>query len=103
MPDGEYQLGGFPVQVAHGRATANGVLAGSVLALDRALSNFIAFTGIQVETALPLLTRNPAAMTGFAECAGTLRVGQPANVVAINHAGHLQASIVRGRLHTSEA
>ena len=41
MPDGEYQLGGFPVQVANGRATARGVLAGSVLTLDRALSNFV--------------------------------------------------------------
>ena len=30
MPEGEYQLGGFPVQVANGRAMVNGVLAGSV-------------------------------------------------------------------------
>jgi N-acetylglucosamine-6-phosphate deacetylase len=42
MPDGEYQLGGLAVQVANGRAMARGVLAGSVLTLDRALTNFIA-------------------------------------------------------------
>ena len=40
MPDGEYQLGGFPVQVANGKAMARGVLAGSVLTLDRALDEF---------------------------------------------------------------
>src|SRR5271167_3795429 len=49
MPDGEYQLGGFAVQVANGRATAAGVLAGSVLTLDRALTNFVEFTGASLE------------------------------------------------------
>jgi len=101
MPDGEYQLGGFPVQVAHGRATANGVLAGSVLTLDRALSNFIAYSGALVETALPLLTRNPAAMTGFGDSVGTLQIGQPANLVAVDRAGRLLASILQGRLQTT--
>ena len=45
MPDGEYHLGGFAVQVANGKATLGDVLAGSVLTLDRALANFIGFTG----------------------------------------------------------
>ena len=49
MPDGEYQLGEITVQVANGRAMARGVLAGSVLTLDRALTNFVAFTGATVE------------------------------------------------------
>ena len=49
MPDGEYQLGGFAVQVANGSAMARGVLAGSVLTLDRALANFIRFTGAPLE------------------------------------------------------
>jgi N-acetylglucosamine-6-phosphate deacetylase len=60
MPDGEYQLGGFAVHVAQGRAMARGVLAGSVLTLDRALANFVAFTGATVEQGLRLLTANPA-------------------------------------------
>ncbi len=45
MPDGDYTLGGFAVQVKEGRAMARGVLAGSVLTLDHALANFVAFTG----------------------------------------------------------
>ena len=65
MPDGEYQLGGLAVQVANGKATAGGVLAGSVLTLDRALANFIEFTGAPLDQALRLLTANPAAMTGL--------------------------------------
>jgi N-acetylglucosamine-6-phosphate deacetylase len=98
MPDGEYMLGGFPVHVADGRATADGVLAGSVLTLDKALRNFVAFTGANVEDALPLLTRNPAAMSGFSDLAGGLRVGGPADLLALGEGGALVASVIRGRL-----
>jgi|SRR5580658_272951 N-acetylglucosamine-6-phosphate deacetylase len=98
MPDGEYQLGNFAVQVADGRATARGVLAGSVLTLDRALENFIRFTGATFDQALRLLTVNPAAMTGFQDDAGTIAVGRKANLVAIDENGKLVASIHNGEL-----
>jgi N-acetylglucosamine-6-phosphate deacetylase len=97
MPDGEYRLGGFAVQVANGRATANGVLAGSVLTLDRALANFIRFTGAPLELALRLVTVNPADLTGLGAQAGSLAVGQPANLVAVDAAGKLIASIIDGQ------
>jgi N-acetylglucosamine-6-phosphate deacetylase len=96
MPDGEYMLGEFAVQVANGRATANGVLAGSVLTLDRALKNFVSYTGATIESALPLVTQNPAAMTGFAADAGTIRIDGPANFVALDETGALLASVMRG-------
>ena len=98
MPDGEYQLGGFPVQVAKGRAMARGVLAGSVLTLDRALMNFVEYTGVAVDEALRLLTVNPATMTGFDGEAGSLEVGRTANLVAVDTAGRLVAAVLGGRL-----
>ena len=97
MPDGVYRLGGFAVQVANGRAMADGVLAGSVLTLDRAVANFVKFTGAPIEQALRLVTANPAAMTGFGDQAGSLAVGQPANLVAVDAAGKLVASIIDGK------
>jgi N-acetylglucosamine-6-phosphate deacetylase len=97
MPDGCYRLGGFEVQVADGRATVNGVLAGSVLTLDRALSNFIEFTGAPLEQALRLVTVNPIAMTGIRDQIGSLAAGQPANLVAVDEAGKLIASIRYGQ------
>ena len=100
MPDGTYQLGGFDVEVANGRAMANGVLAGSVLTLDRALRNFVAFTGATVEQGLRLMTANPAAMTGFSDRAGMLAVGGPAHLVAVDAAGELLASIHAGEALT---
>jgi N-acetylglucosamine-6-phosphate deacetylase len=96
MPDGEYQLGGFNVHVQDGRATARDVLAGSVLTLDRALFNFIKFTGASIEQALCLLSSNPAAMTGLAHRAGTLAPGKSANMTAIDSTGKLVASIIGG-------
>ncbi len=98
MPDGEYHLGGFAVQVAHGRATADGVLAGSVLTLDRALANFVRFTGATIEQSLPLLAANPATMTGFDNEAGTLAPGRSADLVVVNAKSELIASIVGGEL-----
>jgi N-acetylglucosamine-6-phosphate deacetylase len=97
MPDGEYQLGGFAVQVKDGRAMARGVLAGSVLTLDRALSNFVKFTGAGVEHGLRLLSKNPAAMTGLDHRAGFVIVGKSANLVAVDQQGKLVASIIGGQ------
>jgi len=98
MPDGEYQLGGFAVQVADGRATARGKLAGSVLTLDRALLNFMRYTGAPLVDALPMLTSNPAAMTGLNSITGSLGEGGLANLVALDDSGGLLGSIVNGRL-----
>jgi N-acetylglucosamine-6-phosphate deacetylase len=96
MPDGEYLLGNFPVQVANGRAMIHGVLAGSVLTLDRALSNFVKFAGAPLKDALRLLTANPATMTGFQDQVGVLAVGRTANMVAVDGSGRLMASIRNG-------
>lgn len=96
MPDGEYKLGGFPVQVANGRAMIGNVLAGSVLTLDKALANFLKFTGATLEQGLRLMTVNPAAMTGFGEKAGSLKVGGPADFIAVDAKGKLVGSVIGG-------
>ncbi len=96
MPDGAYRLGEFTVQVSNGKATMGDVLAGSLLTLDRALENFVNFTGAPLDQALRLLTANPAAMTGLSETAFSLAPGQPANLVAVDASGKLVASILNG-------
>jgi N-acetylglucosamine-6-phosphate deacetylase len=96
MPDGEYQLGGFAVQVADGRATRDGVLAGSVLTLDRALANCVKFTGAAVDRALRAVTANPAEMVGLENMSGRVAVGRPANLVVLNAEAKLMATFVNG-------
>jgi len=97
MPEGKYVLGGFEVEVKDGRAMARGVLAGSVLTLDRALSNFVQFTGATVDQGLRLLTRNPAAMTGLDHRCGGIVAGRAANLVAVDEQGKLVESIIAGQ------
>jgi N-acetylglucosamine-6-phosphate deacetylase len=101
MPDGEYRLGGLAVQVANGRAMSGGVLAGSVLTLDRALQNFLAFTDATLDQGLRLLTVNPAKLTGLGAEAGSLAAGGAANLVAVGLDGTLAASFLNGRLVSS--
>jgi N-acetylglucosamine-6-phosphate deacetylase len=95
MPEGEYQLGGFAVQVANGRAMARGVLAGSVLTLDRALANLVAFADARVDEALRAVTANPALMIGETEV-GRIAAGGPANLVAVDAEGKLLGAVVGG-------
>ena len=102
MPDGEYQLGGMTVHVADRRATLPGnVLAGSVLTLDRALANFMEFTGAELEQALRLATSNPATMTGLQAQAGAVTVGAAANLIALDAKGRLAGSVIGGQLLSS--
>ena len=98
MPEGEYLLGGFPVQVANGKATANGVLAGSVLTLDRAVANFMAYTDAPIEAVLPLVTSNPAGMTGFPQASNPLSAGAAATFVVLDRSGKLLHSISNGKV-----
>jgi N-acetylglucosamine-6-phosphate deacetylase len=97
MPDGKYLLGGFEVQVVGNRAMAGDVLAGSVLTLDRALTNFMEFTGAPLEQALRLATVNPAVMTGLGDTVGSLAVGREASLVAVDRAGKLLGSVINGQ------
>jgi len=97
MPDGEYQLGGFAVNVANGRATREGVLAGSVLTLDRALANCMQFTGATVGQSLRLLTANPSALIGVEDQAGSVAIGRAANLVAVSSTGKLIETILNGK------
>jgi N-acetylglucosamine-6-phosphate deacetylase len=97
MPEGEYLLGGMNVTVKDGRCTHDGVLAGSVLTLDRAVRNFRAFTSASLGDTLRLVTANPAALTGFTLDHGTLAPGRPANMTVLTNAGEVTAVYVRGR------
>jgi N-acetylglucosamine-6-phosphate deacetylase len=97
MPDGMYRLGNMMVQVKDGRASAGDALAGSLLTLNRGLSNCIEFTGAPLDQALRLVTTNPAAMTGLGDRIDTLAAGHAANMVAVDSAGKLIASIRGGQ------
>jgi N-acetylglucosamine-6-phosphate deacetylase len=106
MPDGRYKLGELDVDVRDGRAMVaedleRGVhtLAGSVLTMDRAITNLRQFTGASIAEATCLASHNPAAMLGWPEST-RLAPGSPANLNRFDASGRLVASYIQGELVT---
>jgi len=100
MPDGEYMLGDLKVEVANGRCTSAGspgVLAGSVLTMDRAVRNFSEFTGVSLAVSAQLAARNPAALMGLDQRWGHLEEGREANFVVLSPAGQTLQCFRAGR------
>src|SRR5258708_7825772 len=60
MPDGRYRLGSLEVEVKDGRCTSGGSLAGSVLTMDRAVRNVMAFAGWALANPVRLAPPDPA-------------------------------------------
>ena len=74
QPPGEYQLGSLRVRLDEtGRVAAPGAanLAGSALAMDRAVANTVRFAGVSLDDALAMASTNPAGYLGV-KPAGTL-------------------------------
>lgn len=98
MPDGRYRLGELDVTVADGRCTHEGKLAGSVLTLDRAVRNFVAYARVPYGTAVQYASTNPAAMIGLGEQYGELAPGRTANIVVLSAEGEVQNVLSHGRV-----
>jgi len=96
MPDGTYRLGNFDVQVREGHATARGVLAGSVITLDKAVANFARFTGTPIRSMARAASHNPAKMLGLQERIA-IAPGRPANFNRLSKDGTLIETILCGK------
>jgi N-acetylglucosamine-6-phosphate deacetylase len=95
MPEGMYSLGGMEVEVKGGVCLSGGVLAGSVLTMDRAVENVREFTGVGLGAAVRLASRNPARMLGLEKVMGMMP-GNDANFNVYDEAGVRTGSILRG-------
>jgi N-acetylglucosamine-6-phosphate deacetylase len=95
MPEGRYWLGEMEAEVRDGVCMAGGLLAGSVLTMDRAVANLREFTGSSLGMAVRLASRNPAAMVGM-EDRVRVDVGDWANFNVYDRAGERLGAILRG-------
>ena len=98
MPEGRYQLGPLEVEVRDGRCEYQGKLAGSVLTLDRAVRNVMAFAGWTLQQAIRLATFNPAQVLGLTGDRGYLAPGRVADMVALTPEAEVAHTIIAGRL-----
>jgi N-acetylglucosamine-6-phosphate deacetylase len=99
MPPGQHPLGDYVVIVDGTSARlADGTLAGSILSLDTALRNLIAFTGCSLAKALPTVTTTPAEVLGLGATRGRIAPGTVADLVLLTPQHEVQMTIVEGRI-----
>lgn len=99
LPDGHYRLGVNDVTLEQGDAmlTGTSVRAGSILSMEEALQNLMAYTGLTLEEALPALTENPARLMGFAGEIGFLEKGMRANLTFLDGKNRVVRTMVDGK------
>jgi N-acetylglucosamine-6-phosphate deacetylase len=98
MPDGQYQLGQFTVNVTGGVCrTLEGSLAGSSITLEKALRNLVKFTSSTFRDCLPCATLNPAKLLGLEERKGSIAIGADADLAVLDANYVVRQAYVRGR------
>lgn len=98
MGDGTFRLGSFDVEVKGARCTTGGRLAGSVLTLDRAVQNAMAFTGWDLQRCVRMASYNPARLLGLLPRKGLIEAGADADIVVWSESGEVRRTIVAGRV-----
>jgi len=99
LGDGRYSLAGQEVIVDHGVARlADGTLAGSTLTMERAVKNFLEFTGVSLPEAVRTATLNPARLLGLDRRKGSIAVGKDADLVIFDEAFNVHYTIIGGEI-----
>ncbi len=99
MAAGVHLLGDFAVTVDETSARlADGTLAGSILALDQALRNLIAFTGCTLSDALATITTTPARALGLDHERGRIAPGYTADLLLLTPDLRVRATMVAGEV-----
>jgi N-acetylglucosamine-6-phosphate deacetylase len=99
MPLGRYWLAGreYISDGTCGRLP-DGTLCGSLLPLNRAIRNLVEKAGLEPAVAVRLATLNPARVLGLDGSRGRVEVGQHADVVVVDDAWEVLATVAGGAL-----
>ncbi|WP_172566247.1 N-acetylglucosamine-6-phosphate deacetylase [Vibrio navarrensis] len=99
MPDGQYTLGEYQVEMKQGVVTTqSGGLAGSTLTLFDGVKNIQRWLNLPIEQAWLMASLTPAKSLGIQHQLGTLEVGKYASMVAISSDFSIEKTWVKGRL-----
>ncbi len=97
LPEGTYDLGSLPVTVRNGACRLpDGTLAGSVLTMERALSNLMAATQSDLAHVWPASSLTAARACGLDHQLGRLKAGYWADLALLTRDLEVAATIVDG-------
>ena len=98
MPPGIYGLGDYQVKVDDVSARLeNGTLAGSILRMDQAVRNLMAYTGCSLTQAAGTASSNVAQLIRSRQ-KGRLQAGADADLVLLDDQANVMATIIKGQL-----
>lgn len=98
MPAGRYELGEFPVVVtAQDARLDDGTLAGSILRMDDAVRNMMAYSGCTLAEAVYMASTGPARLLGLTD-RGLLQAGLRADITVLSAEGRASLTLVGGML-----
>lgn len=97
--EGVYHWGDNEIEVKGDRAVVrgSGVLAGSVLTLNRAVKNMMDWTGVTINQAVNMASLNPARVLGIEEEFGSIQNGKFANLVVLDREFRVLDTIFKGK------
>lgn len=99
MPSGTYPVDEREIIVQDGVARLpDGTLAGSTLTMERALENFIHATGSTLENVYETTSLFPAESVGLDHVTGSITIGKDADLVLLDDAFNVRATIAQGRI-----
>ncbi|REJ19971.1 MAG: N-acetylglucosamine-6-phosphate deacetylase [Bacillaceae bacterium] len=100
---GIYELGGQEVRVNEDRAVLrDGTLAGSILKLNDAAKNMMAYTGCTLQDIIQMAAVNPAKQINVYDRKGSIAKGKDADLVVLNDRLDVVMTFCRGKLAYSQ-
>ncbi|MBN2137273.1 MAG: N-acetylglucosamine-6-phosphate deacetylase [Sedimentisphaerales bacterium] len=99
LADGKYVYNGLDYESKNGTARyEDGTLIGTALGLSQLLGRFITLTKCSLETAIKMVTVNPASLLGIQETKGSINIGKDADLVLLDAECNVHATIVGGKI-----
>lgn len=97
--EGVYRWGDNDIEVKGNRATVrgSGVLAGSVLTMNRAIKNMMDWTGVTLSQAVNMASLNPARILGIEEDFGSIQNGKFASLVVLDREFRVLDTVLKGK------
>lgn len=97
MPDGEYELGGLPIELSGGVARLrDGTIAGSAISVGDAVRRAVSF-GVRPEAAVAAATSLPARVLGMEDTLGAVAVGRCADLLLLDAEFNVRRTFIGGR------
>jgi N-acetylglucosamine-6-phosphate deacetylase len=99
LGDGMFIYNGIEYESKAGAARyKDGTLIGTALGLSQMLKRFIEFTNCPLDTAIRMVTENPAGLLGLQDKKGTIATGKDADLILLDDDLSNYTTIVSGRI-----